>query len=358
MTDALSPPPRHQTTKRKTGPRQSSRSSGSVTLEDVARLAGVAPITVSRVLNHPELVTKETLDLVRNAIARTGYVPNLLAGGLASKRSRLVAAIVPTIGNSIFAETVESLTDRLAEAGYKVLLGLSGYPPAREDELLAAVLGRRPDAVFLTGITHSAETRQRLLTAKIPVVETWDLTPTPIDMLIGFSHEEAGRAVADHLVGKGYRRFGIVWADDERAAKRRQGFIGGLAQKGIAAVQAGIVTAPGNLKRGREGLSRLLENGPCPEVIFCSSDALAQGVLTEAHARGMQVPRDVAVIGFGDLEFAPHLYPSLSTVRIDRKAVGILAAEAMLARIDGKPVEKVTDIGFEIVERDSTAARL
>ncbi len=122
----------------------SPRATGSVTLADVAKLAGVSPITVSRVFNHPELVTPETIAHVQQVIARTGYVPNLLAGGLASKRSRLVAAIVPSITNAIFVETVQALTDRLWEAGYQVLLGLSGYPPAREEALLAAVLEPAP----------------------------------------------------------------------------------------------------------------------------------------------------------------------------------------------------------------------
>jgi len=352
------PPPKTarntQSSKTRDGARSSSRSSGSVTLEDVAKLAGVAPITVSRVLNRPELVTQETLDHVREVIARTGYVPNLLAGGLASKRSRLVAAIVPTIGNSIFAEAVEALTDRLGEAGYKVLLGLSGYPASREDDLIAAVLSRRPDAIFLTGINHSPETRQRLLAAKVPVVETWDLTPTPIDMLIGFSHEKLGRAVGEYLMDKGYRRIGMVWASDERAAVRRRGFEAALAEHGITDIRVATVQAPGNLKIGREGLRELLDTGPCPEAIFCSSDALAHGVLTEAKARGLVVPKDLAIMGFGDLEFAPYTFPALSTVRIDRRGIGLRAAEAMLARFEGKPVESVVDIGFEVIEREST----
>lgn len=317
-------------------------------------MAGVAPITVSRAINRPELVTKDTLEHVREVIARSGYVPNLLAGGLASKRSRLVAAIVPTIGNSIFAEAVECLTDRLGEAGYKVLLGLSGYPASREDELLATVLSRRPDAVFLTGITHSPESRQRLLAAKIPVVETWDLTPTPIDMLVGFSHEKVGRAVANYLIDKGYRHLGLVWASDERAAIRRRGFEDAAAERGVTDIKVAILPAPGNLKLGREGLAKLLDEAGDLDAVFCSSDALAQGVLTEAQARGLAVPGDLAIMGFGDLEFAPYTYPSLSTVRIDRRAIGLLSAEAMLARFGDRPFEKIVDIGFEIVERAST----
>ncbi|WP_158044793.1 LacI family DNA-binding transcriptional regulator [Skermanella pratensis] len=333
----------------------SSRSSGSVTLHDVAKLAGVSPITVSRVLNRPELVTPDTIKLVREVIARTGYVPNLLAGGLASRRSRLVAAIVPTIATSMFAETVEALTDRLGEAGYQVLLGLSGYPAAREDDLLSAILSRRPDGIFLTGIRHSTETRQRLLAAKIPVVETWDYTPTPIDVLVGFSHDKVGRAVAAHLLAKGYRRFGYVGADDERAAERQRGFLSALAEQDLHDVAISIVPAPGTLRLGREGMIRLLDNSSRPEVVFCSSDVMAQGALAELQSRGLSTPGDVAIMAFGDFDFAAHTFPALSTVRIDRHAIGRLAAEAMLARFEGQvAMEKMIDVGFKIVERSST----
>jgi LacI family gluconate utilization system Gnt-I transcriptional repressor len=333
----------------------SSRSSGSVTLSDVAKLAGVSPITVSRVLNRPELVLPETIEIVREAIARTGYVPNMLAGGLASKRSRLVAAIFPTIANSMFAETMEALTDRLGEAGYQVLLGLAGYPATREDDLLEAILSRRPDGILLTGIIHSPATRQKLLAAKIPVVEIWDYTPTPIDMLVGFSHEKVGEAVANFLVGKGYRKVTLIGADDDRATQRQKGFLSALARHGINDVRTIKVPAPGSLQTGREGMARLLDDSYRPDAIFCSSDALAQGVLAEVQSRGMSIPEDVAVMGFGDLSFAAYTFPALTTVRIDRRAIGRIAADAMLARMDGRAdVEKVIDVGFEVIERAST----
>jgi LacI family gluconate utilization system Gnt-I transcriptional repressor len=330
------------------------RSTGIVTLADVAKLAGVSPITVSRVLNRPEVVAAGTIENVRRVIERTGYVPNLLAGGLASRRSRLVAAIVPTISNTIFSETVQSLTDRLWESGYQVLLGTSGYPASREESLLAAILSRRPDGIFLTGISHSPESRRRLVAANIPIVEAWDLTPTPFDMLVGFSHEKVGQAVAEFLVGKGHRRFGVISADDARAEVRREGFLSVLEKNRIADVSTAHVTAPSNFRLGREGLTRLLESGFRPQAVFCSSDALAHGVLAEAQERGMSVPGDLAIVGFGDLDFAAHTFPSLSTVRIDRPAVGRKAAEALLGRFEGKDVERIVDIGFQVIERGTT----
>ena len=312
-------------------------------------------MTVSRALNHPQLVTPETLERVQRVIERTGYVPNLLAGGLASRRSRLVAAIVPSITNGIFVETVQALTDRLWQAGYQLMLGLSGYPATREDALLSAVLSRKPDAVCLTGINHSPETRKRLLAARIPVVEIWDLTPTPIDMLVGFSHEKVGEAVARHLLGKGHRRFGLIWADDERATARRRGFMAELARARVNDTETITVAAPSTLALGRQAMSTLLDRGQRPDVVFCGSDTLAHGALEEARSRRLEMPRDIALMGFGGLEFTQHTSPPLSTVDVDRSAIGRLAAEIILSRIAGKsPPGKIVDVGFRIVDRGTT----
>lgn len=336
-------------------PAASTRSTGSVTLADVARLAGVSPITVSRVFNHPELVTPETIAHVQQVIGRTGYVPNLLAGGLASKRTRLVAAIVPSITNAIFVETIQAFTDRMWESGYQVLLGLSGYPPTREEALLAAVLSRRPDAICITGINHSPEARKRLLNAKIPIVETWDMTPTPIDMLVGFSHEKIGEAVARHLLAKGHRRFGMIWADDERALARRRGFLGEMAKADVHDIDIAEVPAPSTLTLGRQGLARLLDGPRRPTAVFCSSDLIAHGALEEARSRSLNMPDELALIGFGDLEFTRQTFPALSTVRVDRAGIGRMAADLILARIEGKtPPARLVDVGFEIIDRGTT----
>jgi LacI family gluconate utilization system Gnt-I transcriptional repressor len=263
---------------------------------------------------------------------------------------------VPSVTNSVFADTVQAFTDRLWSAGYQVLLGLSGYPATREDALLTSVLGRRPDAVCLTGIAHSPDVRRRLLSAKIPVVEMWDMTPTPIDMLVGFSHERIGEIVAAHLLAKGYRKFGLVWADDSRALDRQRGFLAEIARQGCTQAEVITVAAPSTLPLGRHGLAQLLARAQSkPTAVFCSSDLLAHGVLEEARARGMPVPRDLALMGFGDLEFAACTYPALSTVRIDRAAIGFVAAELILARLDGQGVaQSIVDVGFEIVDRGTT----
>ena len=338
----------------RTPARSARRGTGGITLSDVAKLAGVSAITVSRALNTPAQVSPETLQRVRDAVARTGYVPNLLAGGLASNRSRLVAALIPTIAGSVFLETVQALTDTLAAQGFQLMLGQSGYSGAREDALIDAIVGRRPDGIVLTGIMHSPEGRRRLLASGIPVVETWDLTPTPIDMLVGFSHEKVGMQAAAWLHRKGYRRPAIVTAEDHRAGLRRAGFEAGLRELGVKRVPACVVSAPSTLGNGRAALLDLLAQDARVDVIFCSSDVLAHGVLTEAQAQGIGVPGQLAVMGFGNLGFAADLYPALTTVHVDGAAIGAQAARFIVERAEGRDTgPRVRDIGFSIVERAS-----
>ncbi|SAK87176.1 LacI family transcription regulator [Caballeronia hypogeia] len=328
----------------------------SVTLEDVARVAGVTAMTVSRAMNRPELVREETRRRVLDAVRTTGYVPNLLAGALASNKSRLVALLLPTIATSIFTDMVQAMMSSLAASGYQTLLGLTDYLPEREEQIVQTLLGRRPDAIVLTGTDHTALTRERLAKTRVPILEIWDLVDDPIDMLIGFSHEAVGEAVARHLLQKNYRRFGVVSAGDPRGLRRSRSMIAELQRRGVADVPLEILPAPATPQAGRDGLARMLEHG-LPDVIVCSTDTLAQGVLAEAARRGMAVPRQVAVMGFGDLSTAAHVHPALSTVRIDGAGIGRMAAEALLARLDGRQPAPAAalrvDTGFSIIDRES-----
>ncbi|WP_430253496.1 LacI family DNA-binding transcriptional regulator [Neorhizobium sp. DAR64872/K0K18] len=327
-------------------------SNSPVTLADIAKLAGVSPVTVSRAINTPALVKPRTLEAIEKVIARTGYVPNLLAGGLASRRTRLIAAIVPSVASTIFAETIEGLNAELVSAGYQLLLGLSGYEPARELELTRAILARRPDGVILTGITHLKETRAMLTGAGLPIVEIWDSTPSPLDTAVGFSHAAVGALVADHLLIRGYDRYAQVGANDPRAVQRRDGFVSRL--RGVADVELPDLemNSPSTFRDGRLAMAQLLDRGKGTLGVFCSSDVVAHGALAEAYARGCRMPDELAIVGFGDFDFAPHTHPPLTTVRIDRRDIGTKAAQSILRKIAGdKNVEAMINIDFHIVVR-------
>lgn len=323
----------------------------SVTLHDVAREAGVSLITASRALSNPGVVSEKTIARVQRAVEATGYIPNLLAGGLKSRRSLTVAALVPNIAVAQFLPTIKALTDALDAAGYQLILGQTGYDHAREEALLGTMISRRPDGIIVTGLIHSQVSRDRLRRAGIPVVETWDLTDRPVDMAVGFSHLKVGSAIAGFFLGKGWRRLGIATGDDQRAAVRREGFLSTVGHD----VPTAVVPAPSSLALGRQALSELLARDPGIEAIYCSSDQLAQGVIVEALARGLRIPQDLAVCGFGDADFAAHMEPSLTTVQVDGAHIGKLAARMLLDRCRGEAVaEPVVDVGFRIVERGST----
>lgn len=323
------------------------------TLDDVARVAGLSSMTVSRAINTPERVRPETVDRVMSAVKATGYIPNALAGGLATRRSKLVAVVVPQINNSMFVDTIQSLNDALAARGYHMLLCMSGYTPQTEAELAAALLSRRPDGMVLTGIHHSAELKKIVLNASVPVVEIWDSTPTPLDMLVGFSHEKVGQALGHFLQRKGYTRPGLIWAEDRRAQQRKAGLCEALTLHGFPAPLQVDVPLPARLALGREGLGALLTQGEC-DVVVCSSDTLAQGAIMEAESRGLRVPQDLAVVGFGDLDFAASNRPAITTVSVDRHEIGLRAATLLADRIEGiEPDNVILDVGFTLIERES-----
>jgi len=321
------------------------------TLHDVAREAGVSLITASRALSNPGVVSDKTLQRVREAVARTGYIPNLLAGGLKSKRSMTIAGLVPIISVPQFLPTIRTLTETLDAAGYQLILGQSGYDYSREERLIDTMLARRPDGIVVAGLVRSEQTRERLRRLAIPVIETWDLSDRPIDVVVGFSHLKVGSAVAGYFLSRGWERVAIATGDDQRAMQRLEGFRAAFGRD----VPVVKVPAPSNLAVGRRALAELLEREPKLQAISCSSDGLAQGVLVEAASRGLRVPEDLAVCGFGDADFAAHLLPSLTTVHVDGAEIGRRAAQLMLERCNGNAVEQpVVDLGFRIVERQST----
>lgn len=335
---------------------EAKRASGhlSITVNDVARLAGVSAMTVSRVINQPDKVPAATVAKVQAAIDQSGYVPNRLAGGLRSSKSNLVAAIVPTLTGSIFLETIESLTASLAARGYQLMVGQSGYSNGREDALIGDVISRRPDGIVLTGVLHTPEARRRLTNAGIPIIETWDLTPHPIDIAIGFSHEAVGSTVARFLFGKGRRRLAVLGAHDPRAMRRAKAFIETAAALGLAAPEVRSVEPPAQLADGRRLLQEAMQAQPGIDGIFCSSDLFALGVTIEARRLGIGVPQQLSVVGFGDLAFARDLDPPLTTVRVDGTSIGELAAACIIDRVQHEAHHgRTVDVGFRIMERGS-----
>lgn len=330
--------------------------SGPVTMAAVGRLAGVSQATVSRALANPSRVSPDTLERIQKAIAQTGFVPNALAGALASRKSGLISALVPSITNIVYSGLLHGFSEIMRAEGYQIMLSETGFDPAEEEALITTHLSRRPDGFLLTGIHHSSAARKMLLGANFPVVEVWDLTETPVDCCVGFSHVDAGQAAADFAFDAGYRRAATVCAADERARRRRDAFARGFARRGGQIVQqVDFSEGSATLERGRQALRDLVKGKGCENgIVFCSSDLFAHGVMIEAQAIGLRIPKDLAVFGFGDQDFAAHTNPTLTTVRVNRDNLGRAAAKALLSRFQGDTqAPKSVDIGFQVIRRQS-----
>lgn len=336
-------------------PQRRRRGTGQVTIREVAGLAGVSAMTVSRALKAPSQVSPAVLERVRGAVAQTGYLPNLDAGALSSGKSRLVAAVVPSIATLNLHSLLESLGDGLEARGLQMLLGQTGYDGRRRDSLLETVLARRPAGIVFAGPVEDAAWSQRLRNSGVPVMETWDLVDDPVDMLVGFSHTDMARAVVAYLHGRGRRRLALLGADDRRSQARALAFSEAAHALGLRAPVLQATPAPASMKSGREALAGLLRHSPQVDAVFCSSDLAAMGVLAQAQAQGIRVPDQLAVIGCGDLPFAADVQPALSTVHLDGGAMGTLAAAMLADRIEDRVVATPRrDLGFSIVQRASS----
>ncbi len=327
------------------------------TLQDVAREAGVSSITAWRALNQPHVVAEGTVAKVHEAVETLGYVPNAAARGLPSGRSRTVAALVPSVSNWMFADAIQGLSDALHAAGYQLLLGCSGYDQAVEEQALRAIVDRQPDGIVVTGRGHSPAARSLLKRAAAPVVEIWDHGSSSLDMSVGFSNREIGAEVVRFLVAKGHRRLGFVGvAGRARGRQRLAGFRAALAALDLDAAEVPTAEVEDSLAGGASGLVAMLEARPAPGAVFFNGDLLASGALLECQRRGVPVPDELALVGLGDLDLAAHLSPKLTTVRVPRYAVGEHAARMLLGRLDADvmPRPRRMDLGFEIVEREST----
>lgn len=330
------------------------------TMADVARRAGVSKMTVSRALKDGGMVSPETRERILAASEELGYVLDQSAGSLSSKRTGFVAAIVPSINNSNFSDTARGITDALEATGLQLLLGYTDYSVEQEEKLIESMLRRRPEGIILTGGRHTARARKMLVAAGIPVVETWDVPPDPIDQVVGFSNVEAMALLVRKLADKGYKRFGYIGGTterDTRGSQRRAGFQRALTELDLPAdrlISFGV--PPISIEQGGQAVVSMLARWPDTDVVICVSDLSAFGALMECQRRGMQVPRDVAIAGFGNYEIAACCHPRITSVDVECYEIGRRAAQRLRAAILGERDPSLGSIELtrvRVVERES-----
>ena len=330
------------------------RGAGRVTLNTVARQAGVSAITVSRYFNQPEQVSPERRERIAQVVAELGYVPNLVAGGLASARGRIVAMVIPNISGPIFANTIQGFSDTLSQHGYQLLLASSYFSAEQEENAVRAFLGWSPAALVLTSRFHSAATEKMIADADIPVVETWDYVPERAPVQIGFSHYQVGVTAARYLHDKGYRRMAFVHnsvAGDFSAQERGEGFAATLIELGVQPETFVPDADRAAFDAGRQAMETLMGHATPPDAIFFANDNLAAGGLLAGQRCGLKC----AVLGFGDYPFAEMLLPSLSTIKPPALEIGVLAATRVLQSLGVLPqaVQRLNLLDCHLIERES-----
>lgn len=331
----------------------------SAKLADVARAARVSTATVSRALTQPDKVKAATAARIRQAVEVLGYVAHGAARALASRRTRTVGAVIPTLDHAIFANTTHALQKTLDEAGYTLLLACHEFDAEAEARMTQALIERGVDGLVLLGTSHRPAVFRMIETHQVPYVLTWALDASGEHPCVGFDNRAAAIRMTRYLLELGHREFAMISGiteGNERAGERLEGVREALAAAGIDLRPDRVVEKPYTLPAGREGLREVMGTTPRPTAVVCGNDVLAIGALAECQAAGLEVPRQVSVTGFDDLEMAAVVAPGLTTVHFPTAELGVRAARNLLARLSGRAAPGRTELPVELVVRGSAAS--
>ncbi|MBN9582744.1 MAG: LacI family DNA-binding transcriptional regulator [Afipia sp.] len=333
---------------------------GRVRLTEVAKLAGVSTITASRFFRTPEALSAGKRARVDSAAKELGYMPNLAARALASQRTEVIGALIPSLTNSVFAEVLSGIYDGLDDSPYIIQFANTRYSTLQEEKLLRLFRAQKPAGLIVTGINQTAEARAVLESMACPVVQIMETGPDPVDMMVGFSHYDAAFAAISHLLAQGRRRIGFLGARmDPRVQRRLDGYRDAVKAASLSDPRLVITTqAPTSATLGGALFADLLAAAPDADAVFCVNDDLALGVLFECERRQIAVPEEMAIVGFNDMEFMASAAPSLSSVRTNRYDMGRRAITMLTAAIEGQPAkQRVVDLGFELIVRQSSTPK-
>ena len=304
------------------------------TMADVARAAGVSPMTVSRALRPNTSTSAETRSRILKAADELGYVLDSTASGLSSRHSGFVAMTIPSINNTNFSDTVRGLTEALKDTGLDLLLGYTNYDIEEEERLVKSFLRRRPEAIVVTGGNHAERCRKFLSASGVPVIETWDLPSDPIDSIVGFSNAQSAGLVAKHFADQGHTKIGFIGGHtqrDTRGFDRRAGFIKALGDLGLDTSRvADTGPPPTSMSAAATALNDLLERHPDTQAVMCVSDPAAFGAMMECKRRGLSVPGDLAIAGFGADDISINSVPTITTVEVGPFEIGVKAGEIII----------------------------
>ena len=306
-----------------------------LTLRDVSEACGVSEMTVSRVLRNRGDVSEATRDKVLAAAKTLGYVPNQIAGSLASQRVNLVAIVIPSLSNMVFPEVLTGINRTFDDTPLQPVVGVTDYLPEKEERVLYEMLSWRPTGVIIAGLEHSDATRAMLKNSGIPVVEIMDTDGTPVDAMVGISHRRAGRKMAEAILKQGYSRIGFLGTKmplDHRARKRFEGFTAGLTNAGIEIEDREFYQGGSALAKGREMTQAILDRSPDLDFLYYSNDMIGAGGMLRLLDEGFDIPGQIGLAGFNGVELLEGLPRRLATMDACRAEIGTAAAEIILER--------------------------
>lgn len=331
----------------------------SARMRDVAKRAGVSPMTVSRALSSPGKVSAEMRERVVRAVQEIGYLPNHLARSLSSNRSTTIGLIVPSIDNSIYTQTIKGLSDVIRRSGFQLMIAECGYDPADEEELIATLLTHRVSGLVLHNTEHTAQANAMIRQSGVPVVENGNLPQQPLDMAVSYSNRSAAYAMTIHLGRLGYKKIAfasLFSVNNDRSRDRLEGYLAALKELGQTPDPRIMIQTSRGLAAGAEVVARIVQSAPEADALFCAGDVLAVGALFECQKRGWAVPGRIAIASFDDVDLLQHVAPSVTTLRLPRYDIGERSAQMLLSRIiDGAEHLRgsVVDLKFEIIQRES-----
>nr|WP_040483290.1 LacI family DNA-binding transcriptional regulator [Yoonia vestfoldensis] len=318
-----------------------------LTLRDVSEASGVSEMTVSRVLRNKGDVSAATRQKVQDAAKRLGYVPNKIAGALASSRVNLVAVIIPSLGNMVFPEVLAGISEVLEDTDLQPVVGVTDYLPEKEEKVLFEMLSWRPSGVIIAGLEHSEASRAMLRQSGIPVVEIMDTDGDPIDACVGISHRRAGRKMAEEIIAAGYKKIGFMGTKmplDHRARKRFEGFTRTLAKAGIEIADQEFYSGGSALAKGREMTAKMIARSPDLDFLYYSNDMIGAGGLLYLLEQGVAIPDQIGLAAFNGVELLDGLPRQLATMDACRREIGVKAAQIIVARNQGLAREDETTV--------------
>lgn len=325
-----------------------------VRVEDVAREAGVSPITVSRTLSNPEKVREETRKKVEDAVAKTGYVLNRFASSLRSGRSTIISMFVTNLSNPHFANAIQGCIDALEGSRYHLLMAQTGYQGEQQADMLEQVMPFRPAAMIFASVIQSQAIRDQLRSMDLPIMEMWHQSTDPIDMLVCISNREGGLMLGRHFRDRGYRKVAFAGRTQVQGSYALGGFNEGLGREPEFVLP---LEGTASINEGMAAFETVMRELPDVDAIQFGSDVLAVGAILQARKMGISIPGKVAVAGFGDLDFSEHTSPSLTTIHVSSYQMGFAAGEMLLKRLNNETVSnRIVTMPIRLEIRESTSS--